>query len=75
MKYAISVIIVGCKKEGVPIPSFEISTNASLLTDGLIAFFEENNVSLFIGYDGISASQKQNRALKNSDAGSLQKML
>jgi uncharacterized protein len=73
VKYVISVIIAGCKKEGAPIPSFEISTNASLLTDDLIAFFEENKVSLFIGYDGISASQNQNRVLKNSGVGTFEK--
>jgi uncharacterized protein len=73
VKHIISVTVAGCKKESVPIPSFEVSTNASLLTDDLIAFFEEHKVSLFIGYDGISASQNQNRVLKNSGAGTFEK--
>jgi uncharacterized protein len=62
----VSSIISGCKKEDIPVPSFEVSTNASLLTGDIIDFFEKNKVSLFIGFDGTPASQNQNRVLKNS---------
>jgi uncharacterized protein len=73
VKKAINCITAGCNKEKIPIPSYEISTNASLLTDDIIDFLEENRVSIFIGFDGISASQDLNRVLNNLNEATFEK--
>ena len=40
---------------------FEISTNAMLLSDKIVTYLNKNNISLYIGFDGIAKSQNLNR--------------
>lgn len=49
-------------------PFIELSTNATLLTDKIVKYLIENDISLFIGFDGIEESYNKNRLYKNDDS-------
>lgn len=48
---------------------YEVSTNASLIDEKIINFFEVNEITPYVGFDGIAASQNLNRKCKvNKDS-------
>lgn len=49
--------------------TFSITTNASLLSDKIIEFFEKNNVNISISFDGPQIIHDQNRVFANSGKG------
>lgn len=54
------------KKNGIEI-NILLVTNASLLTDDILEFFESNNVFLGISFDGTEKYQNSMRLMKNGD--------
>ncbi len=45
--------------------SFEISTNGTIINEGIIKFIIKNNIRLFVGFDGIKKSYNEGRFFKD----------
>jgi uncharacterized protein len=65
VKLIIDYITGKAQKLDIPEVHFEISSNATLLTQERIDFLNKGTISLFIGTDGLRESQDKNRKFVN----------